>query len=392
MKSCLRVTIREFCAIFDSRRLIAIAIIAPITYALYFGAIYWHKKVMRLPVTIVDQDNSVLSREITRSILASETFRLAQYSASADEFPAQSALGKSNACFIFPYHFERDVKSGRGSKVAVWVDTSNILVGNVVITTASTIIGAYSAGVDIRRSLFRGRASASSALSIVQPVRDESRIWFNPSLNYNYANFMLVGFVTVSIQLLTVLLVAQCGSREYEDDTLAGLRAITRSPMAVVIGKGLPYVIVMLPISLLALIIPTLMVGVPIIGSLWLLTGMTTWFLSIWVLVGIGISALVGDSLMAIEVFALIVMPSYLLSGNTWPTFAMPLGMRIVSYSLPLNHYVILVRKITMMGAEIGDLGQQITGLAVWSIIATILAYLGARKLTGDTIYSVESR
>jgi ABC-2 type transport system permease protein len=162
--------------------------------------------------------------------------------------------------------------------------------------------------------------------------------------------------------------------------------------MAVVIGKGLPYVIVMLPISLLALIIPTLMVGVPIIGSLWLLTGMTTWFLSIWVLVGIGISALIGDSLMAIEVFALIVMPSYLLSGNTWPTFAMPLGMRIVSYSLPLNHYVILVRKITMMGAEIGDLGQQITGLAVWSIIATILAYLGARKLTGDTIYSVESR
>lgn len=384
--------LREFRAIFHLRSMFALAILVPIAYALFFGTVYWNKKVTNLPVTIVDQDNSALSREITRGILASETFRLAQYSDSTDDFPAQAATDKSNISFVFPYHFERDVKSGRGSKVAVWVDASNILIGNVAINSASSIIGTYSVGVDIRKSLLRGRASASSAMSVVQPVRSESRVLFNPSLNYNYANFMLVGFVVVSIQLLTVLLVARCGAREFEDGTLARLRSITHSPLAVIIGKAIPYIIIMLPVSMLALAIPTLMVGAPMIGDLWLLTGMTAWFLSVWILFGIGLSSLIGDSLMTTEVFAVVVMPSYLLSGNTWPVFAMPLVMRIVAYSLPLSYYVILVRKITMMGATISDLGVQMTGLGIWSIIAITAAYLGARKLMHADTVPVEAQ
>lgn len=381
MKLLWLIARREAKALLDQKPFLLLALLVPVGYALVFGVIYWNKKVTNVPVTIVDWDNSVLSQQVTRAILSSETFRLAGYCDSVEDFRQQVWQGKSRACFVFPSHFERDVKAGRGAKVAVWVDASNILIANVVISSATTVIGTYSVGVDIRRSLLRGAAAANSPLWVVQPISDEYRLVYNPAFNYNYTNFLLLGLVTIGVQLLTLLLASQAGAREIEQGTLNELQQLTRCALPVIVGKSLVYVGIMLPVCLLALTLPPVMLDVPLLGSLGLLFGVTVWFITALVLATLGLSHLLRDSLKTTEVLAIIAMPSFLLSGYTWPTWAMPPGMQVIANLLPLSHYAMMVRKITMLGATWSDLQPQVIGLCVWSLVAIILAIVGVMRL-----------
>lgn len=381
MSVCVRIALRELKRFFGRKQFVILAVIVPVAYALFFTAVYWNKKVTEIPVTIVDQDNSALSRSITSALMATQTFSPGIYGGSVDEFRSQVIAGKSHVCFVFPHNFEKDVKSGKGAKVAAWVDASNILVGNVAITAASEVIGTYSVGIDIKKSKMRGTVPINLPLRVVQPIRDEYRIWYNPSFNHNYANFMLLGLVMISVQLLTLLFVALSGASEIERGSLPELKSISTSPAAVIVGKAAVYIAIMFPVCVIASHLPFFLLGVPMRGSELLLLGITLWFVAMLVVIGIGVSSLLKDSLKTTEVFAIIAMPSYLASGYTWPSLAMPAAMKLVSYALPLTPYVMSVRKITLLSASIRYLGPELISLGVWSCIAIILAYLGMWRL-----------
>ena len=377
----LRLLLREWAAVLHRRKYLVMALLAPLLYSVVLSGVYWNKKLTALPITIIDQDHSALSRQITRALLASESFRPGFYGGRPEDFLAQSARGESYCCVVFPNNFERDVKRGKGAKVAVWLDGSNMLISNVAATAAGQVFGTYSAGVDIRSSLLRGRAGSQNPFWTVQPIRDEYRAWFNPALNSNYTNFMLMGLICISVQLLTLLLVAQSGARETEESTVGQLPGGFRGVLAIWLAKPLAYLLLMLPVCLIALGIPHWTLGVPCIGSQWLLVGMMAWFIFALCLVGFGVSALIGDTLLATELFALVAMPSYLLSGYTWPAFATPRAVELVAVSLPLTQFVMLVRGITMKGASFAQLQGPVTGLIVWTSLGVVLALAGAVKL-----------
>lgn len=381
MRTCGQIAFRELQALIRRRQFLILAIATPLVYALLFTAVYWNKEVTEIPVTIIDQDRSALSREITTALLASQAFKLGAYSDSISDFRKQVIAGKSHVCFVFPYHFEKEVKSGKGAKIAAWVDASNILIGNIAINAVSEVTGTYAVGVDIKRSEMRGIAPSSKPLRITQPIRDEYRIWYNPSFNYNYANFMLMGLVMISIQLLTLLLVAGSGAREIEDGSISELKQTGAGPFFVIAGKAMVYIGIMFPTCVIALHLPFVLIGVPMKGSELLLLMTTLWFVAMLTVLGIGVSALLKDSLRTTELFAIVAMPSYLASGYTWPSFAMPKIMENVSYVLPLTPYLMSFRKITLQGSSLSYLGPQLVSLGIWSAIALVLAYIGIRQL-----------
>lgn len=381
MKACVRIALRELQALVDRKQYLILAIFTPLVYALLFTAVYWHKEVTEIPVTIVDQDHSALSREITQALLSSQTFKLGAYSESVNDFREQVISGKSHVCFVFPYRFERDVESGKAPKIAAWVDASNILIGNVAITAVSEVVGTYAVGVDIRKSEMRGAAPSGAPLRIIQPIRDEYRIWYNPSFNYNYANFMLMGLVVISIQLLTLLLTAGAGAHEIQDNSISELKRVATGPVSVIAGKSMAYTGIMFPACIVALHMPFVMLRVPMKGSEPVLLVITFWFITMLTVLGIGVSALLKDPLRTTEIFAIVAMPSYLLSGYTWPSFSMPRVMEIVSHTLPLTPYLMSFRRISLLGDSLSCLGPQLVSMSIWSVIAVILAYVGIWRL-----------
>ncbi|MDR3707727.1 MAG: ABC transporter permease [Capsulimonadaceae bacterium] len=375
---------REAHILWRSRRFILIlSLTIPIVYALFFCALYAQRKIAHIPVTIVDLDHSRLSRQITTAILASETFTLGQYAASTNEFRSLAVADKSHVCFTFAPNFERDLLAGRPVKVAVWVDATNIAIANVAINAASDLIGTFSAGMDIRRSRMQGNGAADA--DIAKPVDDEYRIQYNPALNGNYANFMIASFVCVAIQLLTVLLAAESISSEIERGDVDELRSISAKPWPVIIGKALVYLCLMLPTSLASLVLPTYLGDVPFRGDPLIVALTTTWFIVIVAVAGIGMSAWCRQSMLAVQMLAIIVMPSYLLSGFTWPTTSMPFAVQALSNVEPISHYLMIYRRITMMAGSWADIHIELLALSAWTIVAAAFAYAKVNKVLGET-------
>jgi hypothetical protein len=99
-------------------------------------------------------------------------------------------------------------------------------------------------------------------------------------------------------------------------------------------------------------------------------------FAAAMVTLGYGLSAVTRDSLMAAETCAALTLPNFLLSGLTWPVFAMPKVMRPLAFGLPMNCVGFIIKKITVMGGPLTDCGSQIVVLGAWSV-APVCAWRG---------------
>jgi ABC-2 type transport system permease protein len=377
----LDVAKREWQWILIEKRYIVLVLLGPILFALCIDLIYAPKKVTGLPVVFVDQDHSQLSREMTRAVLASETFKSAGYINSTDEFPRLAAEDRAHVCFVFPYGMERDLKAVRGGHVEVLVDQSNFLAGSVEMVGATAVLTPFSVVADVRVIEAMNGVKQEQALRRAMPVDVGSRVWFNPGFTSNYLNYIPVGAAGVGMQLCALLIAIRSGSSEFRERLFQPLSAVRTSPFAFVAGKVASYLVPLLPVFVITILIPHVLFGAPIARmgiSFWVVL---VWFPAAMITFGYGLSALTSDALFSTEVCALLTLPNFLVTGYTWPMFASPKLMLILTYFMPLYPFVFAMKKITILGGTLADCGNQIWCLTGWSLTAILFAWAGTHRI-----------
>jgi ABC-2 type transport system permease protein len=322
---------------------------------------------------------------MTRAILASETFSLGQYSDSPEEFPELAARNLSRVCFVFPRYFERDVKAGRGGRVAMLTDATNILAGNIAQTAAGELFGTLSVVADIRSTEARALAPSSLAGRVALPIARQSRSWFNPNLNNNYADYLGVGILIIPVQLASLLIACCSGSREFEKSALDELTVLAPGPIKLVLGKCFLYTAVVWPGCMLTLHLPNWWLAVPFRGSQFLVALMVACFSALLATVAFGLSALIRDPIQTSLVSAVLTLPNFLLCGYTWPNYAVPPGLRFLSYAFPMYQFSFAFRKVVLMGAGWRDCMFEIEIWLAWCVVAALLAFMGARRILRES-------
>ena len=106
--------------------------------------------------------------------------------------------------------------------------------------------------------------------------------------------------------------------------------------------------------------------GVPLRGSVWVLTGASMLYLLVSLGIGLLISALVKSQFVASQVALLVTfLPAMMLSGFLFDLRSMPAALRLVTYALPARYYVALLQTVFLAGD-------------VWGVILPNTAILGA--------------
>lgn len=381
IRDILKVARREWDWILVEKKYIVLVLLGPILFALCIDTIYAPKKVLGLPVVFVDQDHSQLSRAMTRAVLANETFKLGGYIDSTAEFPRLVAEDHAYMCVVFPYGMERDLKAGRGGRVEVLVDQTNFLTGMVEMAKVTEVLTPFSVVADARIIEALDGVKQEQALRRAMPIDVGTRMLFNPGFTSNYLNYIPVGAAGIGMQLCALLIAIRSGSSEFRERAFQPLSAVQVNPFALVVGKVVSYLAPLLPVFVIALLIPHVLFGSPFVR-----TGISFWVILVWfpvilITFGYGLSALTGDALLSTEVCALLTLPNFLVTGYTWPMFASPTIMRMFTYGMPLYPFVFAMKKITILGGTLADCGNQIWCLAGWSLIAVLFACLGTWRL-----------
>jgi ABC-2 type transport system permease protein len=169
--------------------------------------------------------------------------------------------------------------------------------------------------------------------------------------------------------------------REKEIGTLEQLIVTPLAPWQLVLGKLLPFVGIGLLDMLLVTGVARLVFGVPLRGSLSLLTLLTLLFLLNTLGLGLLISTIVSTQQQAMmSCIYLLMVPMIYLSGLIFPIENMPLGFQYATYLIPVRYYADVIRGIFLRGSGLSVLWPEAVALLGMGLVILALAALRFRK------------
>jgi ABC-2 type transport system permease protein len=356
---------------------LAIAFIAPILLTVFVGYLYIPQKVTHVPIIIFDQDQTDVSRSIIRSFEDSERFTVTMV---ADDYPSMERAIQSEKVYmalVIPPRLKRDIKDGRSTQVGVILNGTNLVIMNTLANAANQVVATISGGITLKVMEGYG-VTQSKAYQAVTALNFRTRYWYNPGTSYLV--FMLLGLAGVIIQQITFMGVALSFSREKEAGTWGSLKLSKLKDYEIFIGKIVVYLVIY---SLDALVVYGLSFyyfGIPMRGSAGLLIATIAIFMLALTTMGMMISIFTQNTSQAIELSMLVAVPSFLVSGYTWPQFAMIPAIRVISKVLPLTYFLEATRSIVYLGAGLNVVLPKLITLFTFSVVFLPLTALALNR------------
>jgi len=367
----------ETLCLLRNRTLTVIFLAVPLLMLIFLGGVYRDQVIVHIPTVILDLDRSPMSREIIQAIKANPSLEVVGYAADYEQAQSWLKEEKARVAVVIPENLDRRAGRGEPARILTIIDGSNMVFTNIATSATGDVINELAATLRSRLLLSRGLLTVQ-VQRILTAVQFPVTARYNPA--YNYAFFLLFGMAFYILQQTYLLGVATTISREREMGTWVQYRALPYGYGLICAGKLLPYLLTALAQAGLILLGGACLYRLPVHGSAWLLALTTAVFLVTVGLFGILVSALTAK-INSVRFTMVMAMPSFILSGFTWPLDAMHPVARIIGECLPLTWYLQAFQTITMKGAGWSAISPYVVNLALISLVCGVLAAL-ALKIT----------
>ena len=325
-----------------------------------FFAVLFQKGVARdIPIAVLDQDRSTLSRKVTQMIEETPTALVAYGIQSMDEGERLMREGRISAVVQIPAFFEKNILSNSQTHIEAYISGSNITVNGLLSKDIQTAVTMFSAGIQIQLLTKQG-LTERQAMAQLQPVRFDKHVLFNPYINYGY--YLSPSFMPMMLLIFIVMVTVFSIGTELKNGTAREWLASADDSMgAALLGKMLPVTVIMFLLSLVMFVIIFKVVGVPLNGSFTLsLTGTLLFILS-YQSISVLIVSIMANLRLSLSLGGGYSVLAFTFSGLTFPIMAMYPAMRAVSKLFPFTYYTDLFVDQMLRGAparcSLPDLG-----------------------------------
>ncbi len=359
------------------------ALIIPIIFTLYFGCIYSHEKIEHVLIRYLDEDRSQISQQIIQAFAASESFQVVGAAYSEQELLDDVAYGRVSMALIIPPDLSETIKEGKQGKFLAVVDGSNLSIANVALTNASIIAKTFSVGISMKRVEAKGLADSS-----VESIRYGYRLLFNPGMSYLY--FVPLGVLGVLLQNAALTAIALWMVREKTIGRWKSYFRYWRTPWKVFYARSFPYfLIIMLAVVCTTGILKNVF-HIPFIGNVSLLFLLSATFIASVMGVASLVALFIDKLARVLQMVMLTSLPSFVLSGYSFPHMFMPDWVAALSKLLPVSHFLHGLTEIAIKGNGWDQIAADIASLAAIFLVTalasmTIFSIQGRKQMMGQT-------
>jgi ABC-2 type transport system permease protein len=361
--------IKELIQLRRDRITFAMMIMIPLLQLTLFGYAI-NTSPRHLPTAVLVQDDSAFARSFIAAMRATDYFDISTSAASEEELDRLILSGKVLFGVQIPAHFGRDLMRGERPALLVVADAADP-------TATGSAIAALQG---LSAQVFSRELTGPAARLAPQPLPYELRVHqrYNPAgeTRLNIVPGLMGMILTLTMLIFTALSV----TREIERGTMESLLAMPIRPVEIMLGKIAPYLIVGGVQMTIILVAARLLFGIPVIGSLWLLIGLTLLFILANLSIGYTFSTVAQNQLQAMQMSFFFFLPNILLSGFMFPFKGMPGWAQAIGEILPLTHYLRIVRGIMLKGATFIDLQTDVLALAAFTLFAMGVAVARFRQ------------
>jgi ABC-2 type transport system permease protein len=341
------------------------ALMVPAFQLVLFGLI--DTNVRHVPTIVFDQSRTAESRQLVSEFVNTSLFDVTGYADSRAAMREKIVAGRTSVGLEIPPDYARRRLAGRPADVLVLIDGSDSSISSQALGAAN--------GVALARSLQELGVGFDRLAIRVHPL-----LLFNP--DSRSANLLIPGLIPILLTFSGTLLAAFAIVREKERGTLEQLMVTPASPVAVVLGKLLPYVVLSYAQLLFVLVLMTTVFRVPVQGSVLLLFALSAVYLFSLVSLGLLVSSWAKTQMEATQVAQMFLLPSIMLSGYIFPLSSLPAPLRVLAQLLPATHFIKISRGIIIRGAGFWDLWPSVVAL----IVLAVLLVAGSTRAFRKTI------
>lgn len=353
-------------------RSLAIGIAIPVLMLFLFGFALT-LDVDKVPTIVWDQSGTPASQDYLSRYLGSPYFSLLRYARSYVDI--ESAIDRREALvgLIIPVNFAGRLQSGRSVSVQLILDGSDSNTATIALGYAKAVSNTFSQEILLRQ------ARRNAGVTFAPPLDLRPRVWYNEDLESR--NYIIPGLIAVIMMVIAALLTSLTVAREWETGTMEQLLSTPVKRYELILGKLIPYFGIGMLDMFLSVIMAKFVFHVPLRGDVVLLFGMAGIFLIGGLSLGILISILAGNQLLACQL-ALIgtFLPSFLLSGFVFDIGNMPEVLQWITYVVPARYFVTVLKGIYMKGVGMEVLAREALFLGLFAAIVFLLANLKFRR------------
>jgi ABC-2 type transport system permease protein len=356
----------EWRRVLGTRSAFSLLCLAPLIYGIYYPQPYLNQILRKLPIAVVDDDLSDISRQIVETLDASGALSVTVRARTLAEARAAIDRGTAFAAVEIPADTERDVLKGITAHIPIYADATYLFLFRSTASGVATAVGALTSDLVSRGSRPDGSlvkakfASLSPADVLLQPI-------FNPVGGYaSYivpAAFLLILQQTLLIgaAMLTGTALAKGGG------TFAG-----------VFGRGIAHLTIYLPALALYLIVLPRFYGFSTLGHLPQLFALATVFLLATSFMGQAIGAWFTRPENATLLLLATSLPQFFTAGFAWPREAIPDAAIALGHIFPADFAIDGLVRINQLGAGIWEVAHDWLGLWCLALAYFALAVISA--------------
>ena len=348
----------EMRQVFHDEGVLIFFILVPLAYPLLYSWIYNNEVVHEVPVVVVDQSHSQLSRQFIRMCDASPDVRIFSYAEDLDD--AQSMVSRQlvKGVYLIPSDFSTRLNRMEQGTVSVYCDMSLMLTYKAIYQTAVGV--SQKMGASIQKKLSGNYTSREDQIT-VRPLEFDEVPIFSPA--GGYGSFVLPAVLMLILQQTLVLGIGLSAGTARERNRYGDLIPIHRAYSGIyriVFGKAACYLMVYAVMgAYLTLVVPR-MFSFPALAHWHDLLLMMIPYLLACIFFGMSVSCLVRyrENVMLLMVF--VSLPLLFLSGISWPQSNMPGVWQGVSWLFPSTFGVRAFVRMNTMGGTLGDVVPEI--------------------------------
>lgn len=356
---------------------LGVSLIVPFLYTF----VYSHETLEKLPIGVVDNDNSGNSRQLLRMMDGSSQVTIFQSYPDLIEARQSFERQEIRGVVVIPDNFSQLLQRGEQPFISVYADASYLLYYKQILTAVKTSAAYLNAGIQIKKESAQGKLPTQARNDSVA-VSAKTVSLYNPSSGY--ATFLIPVVLVIIFQTCILTSIGILGGTMREEKKLRKLYPHSDNflgTLPIVMGKATTYLVLGLAILLVMLGVVMPVFNIPMRNNLLTVVVFMIPFLLSLVYLGIFLLNFFKHREDAIMLIMYTSIPALLITGISWPTTSIPDWIQVISYLVPSTIGAKGFVSLTQMGASAQTIQFYWVGMWLVCLFYLLLAVLSMKRM-----------
>ncbi len=357
----------EMKQMFSDLGVLIFVIVLPLGYPLLYYYVYSTEVAREIPVAVVDESKSALSRDFLRRLDASPEVTILSHCNDMTEAKDLMARGAVYGVIRVPDSFSKDIQQGKQTRIGAYTDVSSMIYYKSILLPCSNISLAMNKEIKI---VDMAQQMTDREVEIAKAPIDYNHVQlYNPQ--GGYASFLIPPILMLILQQAMILGVGMAMGRMREKNN--GLAVYVGmpgydNPLAIVVGKILAILPIFVVMAVYMYVAITCGFRLPNLAHYWTWMAFLVPYLLACTCFSIVCSFMIYRREDSMLLFVFMSVPLLFMSGVSWPSVSIPAVWQVISCVFPSTFGLNAHLKISSLGADFSAVSYEMTW--IWIQVA----------------------